>query len=286
MNNNLLKPLLKFFNRHGRQSILHLTMIGMIATFILDFAASFLKLPVSLFELFYFDPDLILGGQVWRLFTFPFLNRPGTSLMSIIWFAFSMLIYNIVITTLETKVGKARANLFAVLCWLTLALYGLVARSYVDFGSVLLAITALAGFYNPDFTIYFYFFIPVRGIVLGILGLALMVYTGLVGGAYEYLLILGLVILLNFEAVSGFFTSRSRKQTFARKVKAVQAEKTARHRCEVCGRTEKDVPDMLFRYCSQCEGSFEYCEDHIQNHEHRSNIVDLDAKRSSQGTGK
>ena len=278
--NSMFKSIEKYFNRHSSQSLLRLTMYGMIATFLFDFISTTLRIPFSLFDLFHFNPYLILDGEIWRTITFPFTNSSGGGVfMSLIWFGFSMLIYNIVITTLETQVGIARANLFGVLCWLTLLGYGMIAQSYVDFSPVILAITALAGIYNPDFTIYFYFFIPVKGIVLGALGLGAMVYFGLVGGAYEYLLILALVILLNFQVISSYFNGRARKQKFVKKVNAQKIEKKPKHRCEVCGRTEKDVPDMLFRYCSTCEGSFEYCEDHIQNHVHRTNLIDLDAKR-------
>ncbi|MBQ1400621.1 MAG: hypothetical protein IIZ51_11865 [Lachnospiraceae bacterium] len=40
------------------------------------------------------------------------------------------------------------------------------------------------------------------------------------------------------------------------------------HRCSVCGITELDDPEMEFRYCSQCEGQYEYCADHLFTHKH------------------
>ena len=43
---------------------------------------------------------------------------------------------------------------------------------------------------------------------------------------------------------------------------------TPRHRCAVCGRTELDDPNLEFRYCSKCNGNYEYCSDHLFNHEH------------------
>lgn len=42
----------------------------------------------------------------------------------------------------------------------------------------------------------------------------------------------------------------------------------AKHRCAVCGRTEKDGDDLVFRYCSKCEGDREYCQDHLYTHVH------------------
>lgn len=279
MNNN---PLFSRFRRRPRRaeslSLLRLTLYGMVASFAADFLLSLFQTPLSLFELFYFNPFLIRMGHFWRFLTFPFVRSPGAGFSSLIWFGFSMLIYHVVITTLEAKVGRRRANVFAILCWLTLGGYGLLAGRYVDFSAVILGITALAGLYNPQFTIYFYFFIPVKGLVLGILGMALMVYNG-VTGSYEYLLILALLLLLNFETVTAFISGKKRQQEYTKKVKAKRIEHTPRHRCTVCSRTEKDVPNMSFRFCSQCEGNFEYCEDHIANHEHRSNIVPLEKKQ-------
>ena len=40
------------------------------------------------------------------------------------------------------------------------------------------------------------------------------------------------------------------------------------HRCAVCGRTELDAPDLDFRFCSKCNGNYEYCSDHLHNHIH------------------
>lgn len=41
-----------------------------------------------------------------------------------------------------------------------------------------------------------------------------------------------------------------------------------RHKCAICGRTELDSPNMQFRFCSKCEGNYEYCEDHLYIHTH------------------
>ena len=35
----------------------------------------------------------------------------------------------------------------------------------------------------------------------------------------------------------------------------------AKHRCAVCGRTELDDPNLEFRYCSKCNGNYEYCQE-------------------------
>ncbi len=47
----------------------------------------------------------------------------------------------------------------------------------------------------------------------------------------------------------------------------------AHHKCTVCGRTELDDENLEFRYCSKCEGSHEYCQDHLFTHQHIKNGV-------------
>ena len=42
----------------------------------------------------------------------------------------------------------------------------------------------------------------------------------------------------------------------------------ARHRCAICGRTELDDPTLEFRYCSKCDGTYEFCQDHLFTHVH------------------
>ena len=46
-----------------------------------------------------------------------------------------------------------------------------------------------------------------------------------------------------------------------------------RHKCAICGRTELDDETLEFRYCSKCEGNYEYCSDHLYTHEHVRRIV-------------
>lgn len=278
MKNRNRSPFKGLKNEFGRLSLLHLSLYGMIITFTSDFIFNLFKVPFSFFQLFYFNPGRIIKlGEVWRILGIPFLSRPAGDFFSIIWFGFSMLIYYFVIRTLEARVGMSRANVFMVLSWIALAGYGFVSRTFVDFYPVILGITALAGLYNPEFTIYFYFLIPVKGKILGLIGIGLMIWNGIQGG-YEYFLILALLLLLNYEAVQEYFHTRKRKGEYTKKIKKVQAKTKTIHRCEVCGRTEKDVPDMMFRYCSKCDGNFEYCEDHINNHEHRSNIIPFESK--------
>ena len=42
----------------------------------------------------------------------------------------------------------------------------------------------------------------------------------------------------------------------------------AKHKCAICGRTSEDYPNLEFRFCSKCEGNYEFCEDHLFTHKH------------------
>lgn len=46
------------------------------------------------------------------------------------------------------------------------------------------------------------------------------------------------------------------------------ANGTPKHKCAVCGRTELDDENLVFRFCSKCAGNYEYCNDHLYTHIH------------------
>lgn len=66
------------------------------------------------------------------------------------------------------------------------------------------------------------------------------------------------------------FQQKKRQKDFKKKMRPVTSANQG-HRCAVCGRTDKDSPAMEFRYCSKCEGSYEYCMDHLYTHQHVKN---------------
>lgn len=41
-----------------------------------------------------------------------------------------------------------------------------------------------------------------------------------------------------------------------------------RHKCAVCGKTELDDDMLEFRFCSKCDGNYEYCSEHLYTHTH------------------
>ncbi len=67
---------------------------------------------------------------------------------------------------------------------------------------------------------------------------------------------------------------RKQRQEFRQKMRDVEVEDklsegAPRHKCVICGRTEKDDENLEFRFCSRCNGNFEYCNEHLFTHEHK-----------------
>ena len=128
----------------------------------------------------------------------------------------------------------------------------------------------------PEARVLLMFFIPVKVKVLGILYFIVLVAQGIEMG------ILGIFVIgasiLNF--IIFFILTRSRfkmspkmrtmRKEFKRQSRDAEFIRTtvAKHKCAICGRTSDDYPDLEFRFCSQCEGNYEFCEDHLFTHKH------------------
>ena len=145
----------------------------------------------------------------------------------------------------------------------------------------------------PNATFYMFFLLPIKAKWLGFLYGALMGYEAIkyildygfvVGGPYALAIV---VSVLNF--IIFFFATRNfrrispsemkRKAEFRRKMNDAKWESgnvvefkgrnvITRHKCAICGRTELDDDSLEFRFCSKCEGNYEYCSDHLYTHEH------------------
>ena len=89
------------------------------------------------------------------------------------------------------------------------------------------------------------------------------------------------VVVALLNVIIFFFATRKvvrsaaqkrQKREFDRAVREAKVQPQygngAKHRCHVCGRTELDDDTLEFRYCSKCNGNYEYCQDHLFTHEH------------------
>ena len=124
----------------------------------------------------------------------------------------------------------------------------------------------------PEAQVLLMFIIPIKVKWLGIIYAALLAFEFL-GSPFYVKFVIG-ASLLNF--VVFFFTSRNmmhlnpkqihRRQEFKRDVRRNTG--ITKHKCAICGRTEVDSPQMQFRFCSKCDGNYEYCEEHLYTHTH------------------
>ena len=232
--------------------------------------------PGFYFQWLCLDASALLRGQLWRIFTF--LMYPPSS--SILWLALLSFIYYQLGSTLEKMWGTFRFNLYLLIGVLGYVLAALII--YFVWGWVYpltadkLYMTLLLAFAMtvPDMQFYLYFVIPVKakwlGIFYGVL-VALEFYSSTAPGRVALVM-----SMLNF--IIFFFSNRQplqrakqakRRHDYTQKMQApLRSHGGTVHRCAVCGRTEKDDPNLEFRYCSRCAGNFEYCQDHLYTHVH------------------
>lgn len=146
--------------------------------------------------------------------------------------------------------------------------YSLMYSTYYINISIFLAYTVC----YPEMQMLLMFIVPVKVKWLGILDLILLVYELIVGNLFTKFAVGA--ALLNF--VIFYFTTKNlshlkpsqikRRAQFRQQVR--QASKITKHKCAICGQTEETSPDMEFRFCSKCNGNYEYCSAHLYTHEH------------------
>jgi hypothetical protein len=210
---------------------------------------------------------LLMEGQWWRLFTFPF-NPPVQNLL----FAFfAWYLFYLMGSALEELWGAFRYNMFLLAGYvLTVAVSFLtpaypVSNAFIG-GSVFLAFA----FLFPDYQLLLFLVVPVRIRWLALLTWLYYGYLFLTGGWQTRFLVLSSVgNFLLFFARDIYVNIRYGKRQLAKKfTQSSRNDNQPFHRCTVCGITDKTHPTMDFRYCPQCDGQYGYCSEHIFNHEH------------------
>jgi len=237
------------------------------------------------------DAGAILRGQVWRIVTF-LIQPPDNSIIFII---FLLYLCYMIGRSLEAAWGAFRFNLY----FFSGVLFHVIAVIivYLIFG-----INLPVGTYYLSLSLYFpfavlypnvefllFFAIPVKVKYLAWINAAYFAYDILQvflpnSNGDEAKALAAAVSILNFLLF--YFSSRNfkahspsqvrRKKKFKNDMKQARVnyeqrgtDNGARHRCVVCGKTELDDPHREFRFCSKCNGNFEYCQDHLFTHEHR-----------------
>jgi len=211
-------------------------------------------------------PSLVMKGEVWRLVTFLFIPMNFNP----VWVIFSLYFYYMIGSSLEHEWGSFKFNVYYLVGVLgTIAgafLGGLGTSTFLN----LSLIFAFAYLY-PNYQLVIFFFFPVKIKYLAIFYAGGLVLTFMLSP------IIGLITILGsaFNFILFFWKDIYYRLKFNRKAYMSQKEFKAKipkihvmHRCTICGKTDVEDRNMDFRYCVECEGDYEYCMDHLYNHEH------------------
>lgn len=282
----------KFEKKFGRYAIPNLTLIlilSYVAGYVIELLGS--AAGVNLLGYLTLDPYRILHGQIWRLVTWVIVPPESLGIFTVIMLYF----YYSLGTTLERTWGTYRYNVYifsgilftvigSFLCMgVVYLMHGILPtesasayfyiRSYA-FSTYYINLSIFLAFAAtyPDMQVLLMFVIPVKVKWMGILDAVLMLYYVIVGDVFTRFAIIA--SLLNF--VLYFYRMHKsrispkqmhRRAQFERKTNEGRA-KVTRHKCTICGRTEEDDPSLEFRFCSKCNGNYEYCQYHLFTHEH------------------
>ncbi len=212
-------------------------------------------------------PEKILNGEIWRIFTFIFIPPD----MSPIFIIFALLLYYTIGTSLEHEWGTFKFNIYYLIGCIGIIIASFIFNMPMGNGYLNLSLFLAFARLFPDFTILIFFVLPVKIKYLAWIDWAVFIFTIIFIPGLRIVAIVSLInyfIFFGKDIVTNRKHARSsykRKQKYNTKLKD---SKNYFHKCEVCGRTEKDDENLEFRYCSKCNGEHEYCMDHLFTHEH------------------
>ncbi|MGN0330658.1 MAG: rhomboid family intramembrane serine protease [Kineothrix sp.] len=280
--------------KFGRYAIKNISLV-----LIMCYAAGYLIYQVNPRFLLYLtlNPYEILRGQVWRIFTWIIVPPDMSNLLFVL---LMLYFYYSIGTSLERVWGTWRYNIYLLsgMLFTVIGSFLLLGYCYLFQGDLIAYIGAVDYFGSismyfstyyinmsiflafaatfPEAQVLLMFIIPVKVKWLGVIYGIMLLAEFWQGDVYSRFALAA--SLLNF--VVFFLTSRrrihmsprqvKRQQEFRREVK--RSSSITKHKCAVCGRTEADSPELEFRFCSKCDGNYEYCQDHLFTHQHiRSN---------------
>lgn len=269
----------------GIPNLMKIIVGGNIIVYLLAMFAGWGSVSFLAFDLYH-----VLHGEIWRLVTFIFY--PTNS--GLFFLAVSLYFYYFIGTTLEREWGTAKFNLY-YLSGVVLTVVATIVASLITGFSLPVAGTgyinmsmffAFAMLY-PETQVLLFFIIPLKikwlaWIDAGFFALTILsnlLNWNVVGWIVPIIAILNFIIFFwtNICDEIDYRRGRAKHQMSHQTIQFKQAAKQQRkkeeargyrHKCEVCGRTDTDYPNLEFRYCSRCKGYHCFCEDHIFNHEH------------------
>lgn len=288
-----MKLLDKLERKFGKYAIKNL-MYYIILLYALGFAIVVFK-PEIYSNWLALDASKIMQGQLWRIVTY-IIYPPSGNIFTIL---ISLYFYYTIGVMLERQWGAFRFNLYfftGVLLHAVAAIFVyLIWGTVLNMGTYYLNLSMFFAFAAmfPNMQVLFMWLIPIKMKYLAWIDgiyFAVTIAAGLLSDHISYEMamrliefgiipsksyaVMAVVSLLNFLLYAASFNSVQRmnpKEVHRRKVYVQKVQKVKdmpRHKCVICGRTEKDFPELEFRFCSKCEGNYEYCQEHLFTHKH------------------
>lgn len=282
-----------FEKKFGKYALPNLTVlligcyaIGYIMSYVNSSFLNYLTLDIH---------KILTQGQVWRILSWLIVPPESFDVFTIIMLFF----YYSVGTTMERTLGTYKYNVFifrgilltvlgALLCYgFCFLMYGGIL-SEGDAGYVQSLFEATAYLFStyyinmsiflafaivyPEMQVLLMFVIPIKVKWLGILDLVLLGYSLITGGLFtKFAVGAALVnIAIFFFGVRnlGHLKPTQIKRRVQFQQKSNQGRSITKHKCAICGQTDESDPSLEFRFCSKCNGNYEYCSRHIYTHEH------------------
>lgn len=282
----------RFEKKFGKYAISNLTAL-LIMCYVAGYIIQFIN--PDLLLLLTLNPYKILHGQIWRLVTWVIVPPSSLDIFTLLMLYF----YYSVGNALERTWGTYRYNvyLFSGMLFTVLASFLSMAIAYVMYGEAL-AVAELAEYVFaagssmfstyyvnmsillafaatfPDTQVLLMYIIPVRMKWLGILYAGFLLLDFIGGNIFKKCAIgASLMTIVVFWLTSRSTIHMSPKQMkrrakFRSEVKKSAGPVHSGHKCAICGQTQEDNPNLEFRYCSKCNGNYEYCQNHLFTHEH------------------
>ena len=278
----------KLERKYGKYGIPNLT-VYIVVCYVIGYALMILN--PRILNWLSLEPAYILKGQIWRLVTWV-LYPPDSS--NVLLFALMVLLFYYPIgTSLERTLGTFKYTLY-ILSGMIFTILGAFILYFLLGGNVLVG-SVFSTYYislstflayamcYPDMQVLLMFIIPVKMKWMAIFYVVIIVYEMIqyiMAGAW-YLVIPIVASLLNF--IIFYFGTKDfsrynpkeihRRNEFRRAMEPQGRMKSGngtvtKHKCAICGRTELDDPNLEFRFCSRCNGNYEYCQDHLFTHTH------------------
>ena len=280
----------KLERKLGKYAVPHLInylIIGYGIGYVLSFLSSVTG--INIISLMTLEPFMIIHNfQFWRIITWVMIPPS----MNILFALIMMYFYYSLGRVLEQNWGTFKFNVYifggliisVIGAFVYYGIYSLIngggvlgigqyySTSYVNM-SIFLAF-ALS---YPDMQVLLYFIIPIKMKWMAIVYGVLVTYELIV---YPWGARIAIICsLLNF--VIFFLSTRNLRRIDPREIHRRNEFKRAtrpdppvrgvvsRHKCAICGRTELTNPELTFRFCSKCNGNYEYCQDHLFTHVHK-----------------